>query len=56
MSEIEENRQKCDELLDTLAKLSDSDTNDTATWLLIGDSETNIMELKTLYAQIIKDI
>ena len=55
MSEIDKNRDKCDNILDRLAELSDSDTNDSATWLLIGDIETQIMELKIRYAQIIKD-
>ena len=51
--EIEKNLKICDEILDKLARLSDSDANESNTWLQIGDIETDIMELKKLYRQII---
>ena len=51
--EIEKNIERCEKLLDTLAKLSDSEANEANTWLLIGEIETKTMELKQLYRQII---
>jgi len=53
---IEENIKICDEILDRFAKLSDSEENETNTWLLIGDLETQTMELKKLYKQIIPKV
>jgi len=51
--EIEENLVLCDEILDIFAILSDSDANEKNTWLKIGTLETQTMELKDLYKQII---
>jgi len=56
MNAIEENIKICDEILDRFAKLSDSEENETNTWLLIGDLETQTMELKKLYKQIIPKV
>ena len=51
--EIEENIKLCDEILDKLAELDDSDANESNTWLALGDLENRTMVLKTLYKQII---
>ena len=51
--EIEKNLKTCDEILDRFAKLSDSDANERNTYLKIGTLETQTMELKELYKQII---
>ena len=51
--EIEKNIALCDEILDKFAKLSDSDANESNTWLAIGDLESQTMHLKHLYKQII---
>jgi len=52
-AEIEENLKLCDEILDRLAKLNDSDANESNTWLALGDLENDTMALKILYQQII---
>jgi len=51
--EIKENLAICDEILEKFTKLSDSDANERNTWLKIGTLETQTMELKELYKQII---
>lgn len=50
---VDENIELCDEIQDKLAKLSDSDSNKPNTWLLVGELETKVIELKLLYKQII---
>lgn len=52
--EIQENLDLCDEILDRFSKLSDSDSNEQNTWLLISDLETRTLGLKQLYEQVIE--
>ena len=51
--EIAKNIERCDKLLDRLARLSDSDANQANTWLLIEEMTNKTMELKSLYKQVI---
>jgi len=51
--EIEKNIALCDEILDRFAQLSDSDANKSNTWLAIGELESQTIELKMRYQQII---
>jgi len=51
--EIEKNIALCDEILDRFAKLSDSDANESNTWLLLGEITNQAEQLKILYTQII---
>lgn len=53
--EIEENIKLCEEILDRLAKLSDSESNkiDANIWLMLDDLNNKTMEMQSLYRQII---
>ena len=51
-AEIQKNIALCDEILDRFAQLSDSDANESNTWLAIGELESQTIELKMRYKQI----
>lgn len=55
MEEIARNLKLCDEILDRLAKMSNSEFNEIPAdiWLALGDLESQTMALKILYKQII---
>jgi len=52
IDEIARNIERCDKILARLMRMSDSDGNQANTWLLIGEIENKIIELKMLYGQI----
>ena len=53
IEEIGKNIALCDEILDRFAQLSDSEANESNTWLALGELESGTMGLKMLYKQII---